>query len=415
VSLLERAADGSYGVESVNKDFRKLIAIAFVSQAGSYLMTIALSTFVLVKNNSPVEAGLVFVLSYLPSVFVSARLGTWVDKRISRSMLAKNEAIAALASVCCALLIHYDFGIFGVLILLGIRSVLMFISRVALTKWVKVVTPPELQMTRIQVFYLTFFLSTATAGVLAAVALKGSILTVAAIDVGTYLLGICLIAFLKPVSNPETVTEQKTETAGYFSTLGEIFRGPLTLVAFAMVCLSQSLFQGAYTLLVSVLPVRQFGLGVEYVSWFQLAASFGITIGFLINWWWPQIVSDGSSKWSPRAIGIFAVGVILMVLSVSSQSLSMSVLTFFGMNLAYEAIWLFYSSQFFRACPKQATGRYQFVLHASSSFLMACSTLLYSFLIQTNELLSSTAIYALIVLAAFALLGPAGTQWRRNG
>jgi MFS family permease len=82
-------------------EFRKLLFASLVSQAGSHFLTLSIASFILLETHSIVKASLVFSFSFLPSVFVSAKLGAWVDRSISRKLLIFNDVLAAVLSAVC--------------------------------------------------------------------------------------------------------------------------------------------------------------------------------------------------------------------------------------------------------------------------------------------------------------------------
>src|SRR6516164_8504344 len=109
-----------FASESPRREFVKLLAGAFVSQSGSHFLTITLAGFVLVRTKSLTQASLVFVLSYLPSLFVSARVGDWIDRRLSRWLLGRNELFGALTSLACGVCIAYNLPTSGLCIVMGV-------------------------------------------------------------------------------------------------------------------------------------------------------------------------------------------------------------------------------------------------------------------------------------------------------
>ncbi len=96
-------------------EFIKILISALISQSGSHFLTIALSAMVFSQTGSAVKASLIFVLSYLPSVFVSSSLGGWIDRSISKRFLAANEVLAIAISILCGACVYYEFPIGAVL------------------------------------------------------------------------------------------------------------------------------------------------------------------------------------------------------------------------------------------------------------------------------------------------------------
>lgn len=361
-------------------EFAKLWAASFVSQSGSHFLTIALAGYVFATSGSIVKSALVFVLSYLPSVFFSAQLGNWIDLKLSRWLLARNELISIVASGLCGVCIAFQAPLVCLCVVIGLRSLLLFIARTGGSKWIKIISPPEFQAHRIRLFFLSFFLSTAVAGILAATVLvHGSIPLVVAVDIATYVLSFLMILLLRELPSHDTAISTPA-SINIISTVSEILRTQELRSNFLAVCLSQAVFQGAYTVLVSYLPIHTFKMGVGGIGPFQLAASVGITLGFGIVSLWPQIFQSHEGRWPFRMVLI--LGIASVIQCVTADLIPTSLLMFFSMNFAFECIWLFNQSEFFRKSPAKSIGRFQFTLTSSASFLMASFTLFYSALIQ---------------------------------
>ena len=358
-------------------EFSKLLLASFVSQSGSHFLTISLAAFVLLTSGSIVQSALVFVLSYVPSVFVSHRLGNWIDENLSRRLLAQNELLSILVSAACGLAIYFKVPLPILCLIIAIRSLLLFIARTGGSKWIKEISPAELQGVRIKFFFLGFFLSTAVAGILAGTILTySSILMVVAIDIATYFLSFLLILTLKDLG--QTPRPKPLSASNLVESVSQIMRNPLVRSHFLAVCLSQALFQGAYSVLVTFLPIGHFRLGAAGIGFFQLAASFGITAGFLVVWLMPGCLSGQKSSRFFRFLMVVTVGVVSLFGCTLVSTVQASLLLFLTFNLSYECIWLFHSAEFFKKSPVESIARFQFTLTSVASLVMAIFTLGYS-------------------------------------
>ncbi len=85
-----------------------------------------------------------------------------------------------------------------VVIILILRSLLMFVGRSASIKWIKITSSPETQQNRIKYYFLTFFISTAVSGLFATLFLqKLNIWQVAIVDSVSFVLAIITFSFLR--------------------------------------------------------------------------------------------------------------------------------------------------------------------------------------------------------------------------
>lgn len=374
------------------KEFAKLLTASFISQTGSHFLTLAITAFVFASTGSVIKAALVFVFSYLPSVFVSASLGGWIDKHLSKGVLASNELISILCSGACGACLYFKPPMLCLITALSLRSILLFVSKSAGTKWLKIISPPPLQSSRIKIFFLSFFLSTGVAGTMASVVLaKGSMLGVVVLDIATYIGSFLIILFLENVENAQAHSKILVEKPdlNLLAGFSQLFENETVRVHFVIICLTQAIFQGAYSVLVSYLPIHHFRIGVSGLGWFQIAASIGIIFGFAINWRVPSLLREEKGSKHVRLGLLLAIGA-LSLLACTKSSLDLSLLAFFLFNCAYECVWLFHSAAFFENSPTALAATLQFTLTSVASFLMALATLTYSIGIEYAGLQSAT-------------------------
>lgn len=366
---------------SSRQDWPRLLGAAFVSQIGSHLMTLAVAAFVHRQTGSPVQAAWVFVFALFPPVLVSNPLGRWIDRALSRRLWIGNELLAGFISLLCGLCISSK-QTWLLYITLSLRSIVGFCGRACANKWIKLITPPEAQTNRLKLFFLTFYLSTAGAGVLAAYTLaQSSIWVLVEVDVITYLLGIVLLATLQPIATTMVSAEAPRSKKNSLGNLWQqLAHKPLLGLSFALVCGLQGLFQSAYCVLVTQLPMHHFSNTPTSIGAFQIAASLGILCGFGVNWFFPT-----SLQRNKVALGVGAVGLSCLWLTVQFAHHNkqwLSLLGFGTMNFFFEWLWLFYTARFFQQSPTGQVALYQFVLSSTASFLMSLGILAYAYGIQ---------------------------------
>lgn len=395
------------------REFTKLLAASFLSQSGSHLMTIALAGFVLASSGSLARSALVFILSYLPSICVGGRAGGRIDRRLSRRLLVRNEFLSIIVSALCGVCVASGAPLVLLYVLISLRSLLLFTARSAGIKWIKLITPAAAQPTRVRYFYLSFFLATAAAGVLAVTTLtRPSVNTVVFINAATYLLSAAVLRSLRELP-PYAEADAHGASPGTLASLREILGCPELARHFVNVCMAQCVFQGAYSVLVSYLPVVRFRLGVSGVGVFQLAASFGIIAGFVALWLRPD--AFGGEGRARRPAAMLCVGAAGLLACASAPALGASLFSFFLFNAAFECVWLHNASEFIRLCPQGKTARYQFVLTASASCSMATFILSYAASIELFGLRAGAAAVMAVGLLVWWLVSRRGTWRKRAG
>lgn len=381
---------------SVNSraEFIKLQAASFVSQCGSHFLTLALSATIFAHTGSLVKGSAVFVLSYLPSVFFSSVLGSWIDSEISKPLIIGNEILAALASVLCGLSIAHSTIAFCCA--LALRSLFLFSSRTISAKWLKSISADEQQGPRIKLSFLIFFLATAVSGLLASRVLElGSLWTIVAIDVVTYLLGAAIFLALKGLPESSCQHVRPVVRPSLPVSLHAISAKSELREFFACVVLSQAIFQGAYSVLVNYLPIKHFTIGVAGTGLFQLAASLGIIAGFVLVW------RRQKRKPGMDVSSFFWCGGILALLGTICLPISGSFLSFLILNLCYEAIWLDATASFFQKSPSHRIAEFQFTLSSIAALCMGMTTLIYAVAIQTF----GTETIRYLALVSFVAIG----------
>ncbi len=392
-----------------SKDFFKIILGIFVSQVGSHFLTLTVASFVFVESKSAVLSSLVFVATFLPSIFFSAKLGSFADNTVSKKMLIRIELFSILATCLTGAALILSAPMWFLCITLSLRALIGMFGRSLVNKWIKIISPPEIQAKRFKLYSFSYFLSTAISGILAGLILGNSgIGLVVIIDIISFLLSAGIYFTLIDIQfHPKNEVKDSISVTN-LSTIKEIFAIPKIRNAFFFVVLSQALFQGAYSALVSFLPINSFGTGVEGVGYFQVAASVGIIVGFLILWFIPTFLTDNNWRFPLRTYTFFLLGVLALVASVSSSSFSASIIFFGSMNLAYEAIWLHHNADFFRSSPRASSARFNFTLTAAASLMMSMTTLIYAISIESLGLTSGVlcVISLALVVGSFKILKP---------
>lgn len=363
-------------------ELKKIFTASFISQTGSHFLTLSLAGYLLASTGSIVEASLVFVLTFLPAIFVANNVGTFIDRNLSNSLLIYTDLLSLMVTALCGISLYYRTSLYSLGILLALRSILGFTTRSALLKWIKIISPLADQAKNMRFYFLSYFLSTAFAGILASIVLSyGGIQSVVFLDMLTYVLSILVFTSLSPIAL--TNLHGKIETSSFFSVLAAVFQTKQSRSAFLMVCVSQAIFQGAYSNFVSYLPLRRFSLGINGIGYYQLAASLGIILGFVILWKFPTILKGIGSV---RVTALFSITLVSLYLLVSTHQLWLSIFTFWGMNFLYECLWLNANSDYFEHMPPERAAAFQYVLSSSASFSMALVTFGYALLLQHGYL-----------------------------
>jgi hypothetical protein len=262
----------------------------------------------------------------------------------------------------------------------------------------------ENQGKKFKLFYLTFFLSTILSGVLVGITLSyNSIFRLVFTE--ALLLGIGgLILLTIPKPNPGKESQLQIVNQPLSHTLREIITRPIVLQAFIMVAASQAVFQGAYTTLISYLPLSHFQLGSAGVTSFQLAASLGIIGGFIIIWLFESLFKEARLllPWRSISACLLATGCLFGIAFVHMKNYAL--LYFFGLNLIYECVWLYNQTEYFKSIPTHLIGRLQFILNAVASFLMSLFALFYAWMIEHYGFVSASFFYTFGGLLWFSLL-----------
>ncbi len=102
----DRPSPGSGTFRSLRqRNFRLFFGGQVVSMAGTWMQTVALSWLVLqLSGNSGLAVGLVFSFQYLPTLFLGAYGGVFIDAFDKRKVMAFTQGLQAFAAVLLAIL-----------------------------------------------------------------------------------------------------------------------------------------------------------------------------------------------------------------------------------------------------------------------------------------------------------------------
>lgn len=379
-------------------EFIKLVLASFVSQSGSYFLTIAITAFILETTGSLTKASIVFALTYLPSAINSAKLGNFIDRKLSKELLIMNEVLSIFVTILCGIALYYQWSLVILCFFIALRAILTFVHKTGCLTWIKRISPPETQNSRVKLNSLGFFLSTAVAGIMVAYFLKEiSIPLIISIDIATYVISILTILFLNQLS--QISVPEKIDRVSFFATINNIAQVQMIKRSFVFVVISQAIFQGAYTTLVSYLPISHFNIGTEGTGYFQLAASIGIILGFVLVWILPHLLMDNEKGIPYRGLFAGFIGLVALGVITTTTSVYQAIFMFYLMNFTYECIWLHHFAEFFRISPKHSIGQYAFVLGAFSSFVMSICVMGYAVAIDIFGLPLGVLSFLTILLA----------------
>lgn len=391
-----------------SRDFSLLLGASFISQVGGHFLTLALVASIFVRTGSLTKASLIFIFSFLPSVLAARPIGNLIDEKFGKGLYLTNEAISILVSILCGVVFALELPYPLLCLCIAFRSLFLNITKATSVKWIRTLSKPEQLAPRFKINALIFFLSTALSGVLAGALLKGSSMKlIVLLDISTYLFGMLLITL---TNDPKAASlPQKSEADTSSMTKFDFLAHPGLKLGFLMVCLSQAFFQGAYQALVTYLPMEHYNLGIEGTGFYQIAASVGIILGFIANWKYPESLKTPREGGFPSlAIGLFILGFLTLGATQVSSHVGLSLIAFLLLNALYELIWLHFNADFFRLCPNQHVGRYQFTLQVVAASLMSLATLVYSLLLQFAGSEKATIIYIVLTSISFLALKSKG-------
>lgn len=392
-------------------EFLKILLANFISQIGGHFLTLSITSFILLKTDSTFQMGLVLFFSFLPNFLFGSKMGEIVDKYFSKRFLILIDLFSILVTVIVGVAIYVDLPLFILCLLMSIRTIFQTISMCTIQKWVKIITPPNIQEERFKLLSFVFFISTAVSGILAGMVLSyGSIVPIITIDVISYLVAIVIYYTFQNVK-VEKVSEKSNISISSLiglSTLLEIFSSVKLRLAFMFVILSQAMFQGSYYILVTFIPIKKLGLGTDYISYFQLAASCGIIVGFFIisSKKLKSTFIDNLKSNFLGPIALFMFGVVSLFMVSWTEELKTSLFFFFLLNTLYECIWLQYRSSFLKNCSTSNIGRFSYCLTTYAAFFMSLSTLLLSFLVEKFNISVSSLIFSIVILILLLFLWP---------
>jgi hypothetical protein len=394
-------------------ELRKLLTAYGASQAAGHLLTTTLAATVLAEGHSAVLAALVLVINYLPSAFLTARLGPWIDRHGDRRRtLVAIEGTAAVLTVF-SLLAAGGGLLVAMYVLLAVRAAAMAAARGGYARWLKQISPVEVQGRRMKLFTLTFLGAQTLAGLLAGAVLLGPQATLPGrllvLDLGLYALAAGGVLLLCPLTEARGGAKLAAEPQGLSAMLGAIWATAALRESFTVVVLSQATFQAAALTLVTLLPAAV-GLGPGGSGVCQAAMGVGFLVGFAVVFQRPGLFWSGRLSRPCPCLAAAGAGAAALLLAAASGVAAVAVAAFALMALAFELLFLEHQAGFFQASPRHVVGRYQHLLSALGGLCMSLTCLLHALLCELFGLAVGTA--AFLALMGTATVGAVGALAR---
>ena len=323
-----------------------LSAAAFaVSSAGSVLLHIVLAVTVYHRTGSGLMTALFVSLQWLPALLVVLVRSDWDHGLHPRTRWLLLDLAAAAMTLPLLLFVEHD-AYLPVALLLLLRGLVDHVNRINKTVAARVLFPKAKSA-----HYASFLQSSYHAGIgLAAVAgifLAGQVelRLLVLLDAATYLVSAALIAFTRGVEAPPPAPQTpRRSLAARALEYRDALRGDRRLLACAVLPpLTATFFQGSYSALQPIFPIRGLGLDASAVSASYVLASVAIIAGssgfaLLCRKWQLYEREFTVVKTLVLLLSVLAAG--FYILSVQTGHPAASAVAFFLMILVFEFVWM---------------------------------------------------------------------------
>jgi predicted MFS family arabinose efflux permease len=323
-----------------------LSAAAFaISSAGSVLLHIVLAVSVYAHTGSGLMTALFVSLQWLPALLVVLVRSDWDHGMHPRTRWLLLDLAAAAMTLPLLPFIEHD-AYLPVALLLLLRGLVDHVNRINKAVAARVLFPKAKST-----HYASFLQSSYHAGIgLAAVA--GIFLAnhvdlrlLVLVDAATYLVSAALIAFTRGVEAPAPAPQTARRTlAARAAEYRDALRADRRLLACAVLPpLTATFFQGSYSALQPIFPIRGLGLDASAVSASYVLASVAIiagSSGFSLLCRKLRLYERDFSAVKALVLLLSVLAAGFYILSVTTHSPAASGAGFFLMILVFEFVWM---------------------------------------------------------------------------
>jgi predicted MFS family arabinose efflux permease len=316
----ERSNSASFLDLVRDRTFTKIWIAIFTSAISTFFLLMTISARVLLTSSSTSLANLVVLTQWLPALIALPFI-----KFIS-SQLAPRKALMladiGCAIVCLLLLLTRD-GVFAQIALLLIRGCFDSLSKVVRTGALREYFHGEL-LDRAASYYNTALLVGGGVGSIFG-ALAFSALPPAAIMIfsaALYATSASLYATLPENANAAESRPSLATNASDATSVDHIYRAGLYYIS------SVGFFQGYHNLARTAFPVKQLGLGVDFVPVVQLLANFSYIVGAFLA---AQVLLRTSYRALPAILHFATIVLLASFPFLTDAAPGLFVYTLFGL------------------------------------------------------------------------------------
>lgn len=319
---------------------------ATLSSAGSVLLQIIFATTIYQSTGSGILTALFISLQWLPVLAVALFKSNWEDGKEPRSFWIKTNILAAIITFPILLFLDGP-NYYALFIILFARGAFDYMEKVIRTVAARDLFPQEKVTVYAGIFQTGYHFGIAIAAI--AGILLGhyfEIKTVVMINIMTFAISALLVKCTKPLRT--TVIEKKekiTSVVARFQHYFSVIRLNQKIFLSAILPpLSSVLFQGTYSVLQPVYPLKALRLQPDAVAISYVLASVAILSGSSFFAWLNHRYDFFKQQYSHIVKIIFLLSCIssaAYIVCASSTTIWISALAFMLMILTFEMIWMF--------------------------------------------------------------------------
>jgi MFS family permease len=394
----------------------RLYLTTFITGVCGNMIIIFISAYVYDTTGDPALSAAILAASFAPQAFATRIIGSAIDKYGSVAALIFLSAINWCVGVAALELVRSAGSVFVILPLILVRALCAASERANTVKLLRSAVGLAAIRNALSIMNFVYFAATAIAGLgLIVISLKSVTFLIGVVTV--LYVGVIAVALPIAAYRGRLDQERKTEVDIVVAVSAETVREREKLIQSLglyiwLVRVSEAFYQGAYSALVTYIPLHIFATSHVSVGAYQVAASLGIVLGF----GFAQLLLRASRNAKQIVFIVGVCGAFASIGWIASVNdgfpLWGSLMAFCVLNIGYETIWLFATVRIDADAPFDQVAEISFRTGAWAALWMAVLAVSYGFILK-SDISNQFSAVALAGAGWLALISGA-TVIRRN-
>jgi len=319
-----------------------------LSMTGTFLFLLVLSARIFIASESSCMAGGVFAAQWLPAIFLLPLIVQLCSRFSPVRLLPVLEIFSAVVTICTAL--AADHGVFAVFGLLFVRGGLEATTKSARLVALKRYMPAHLLEQASSVFNTSTYIGAGLGGLLGSLVVEHlSLISIGAIDAGTFLVAAILYALVQPPT-VESKAQVPMDAFSVWRKAKDVLSREhrLTEYVVSLVILT-GVYQGFHVIARTVIPISILSVGPKGVTDYQIVTCVGlVSAGFFV---YRFMCGEARGQYNPLAL--FCITSLSMISTVFAPNLLTGLISYLLFIFLFEVNYTKCMTLIIDRCPSE--------------------------------------------------------------